>query len=229
MINPTVLWNIYTLFVESRGYRNIPSMGRVAEKMRVPLGYFLGLLLIVGCASPQKARYVAPSFDQLNVDTMTILPVVDSRPQRKFEIDESELQRIVYPVVESGLNEKGYRVEYSADMAGVQCLKFGRSLNLESECLRTVGPPTSRWVLVLFLQDFQMRTPYAGAATAKMSGILFDRSEGLLLWSDLEYAGLSQRELVGPDRNRSLTQEVLKISTSKLISSLPQKSSTPEK
>jgi hypothetical protein len=216
-------------FVESQCNRNKPSMGRFVEKMRVPLGYILGLILIVGCASPQKARYVAPSFDQVNVHTITILPIVDSRTQRMFEVDETELQRIVYPVVESGLNEKGYRVEYSDDIAGVQCLKFGRSLNLESECLRKVGPSTSRWVLVLFLQDFQMRTPYGGAATAKMSGILFDRSDGLLLWSDLEYAGLSQRELVGPDRNRSLTIEVLEISTRKLISSLPKKSSTPEK
>ncbi len=197
--------------------------------MRIPLGSVLGLILIVGCASPQKASYVAPSFDQVNVDTMTVLPIVDSRPQRKFEIDESELQRIVYPVAESGLNEKGYRVEYSDDSAGVQCLKFGRSLNLESECLRKVGPPTSRWVLVLFLQDFQMRTPYGGAARATMSCILFDRSEGLMLWSDLEYARLSQRELVGRDRNRSLTKEVLEISTSKLISSLPKRSSTPER
>jgi len=197
--------------------------------MRIPLGSILGLILIVGCASPQKASYVAPSFDQVNVDTMTVLPIVDSRPQRKFEIDESELERIVYPVADSGLNEKGYRVEYSDDSAGVQCLKFGRSLNLESECLRKVGPPTSRWVLVLFLQDFQMRTPYGGAATSKMSGILFDRSEGLMLWSDLEYAGLSQRELVGRGRNRSLTKEVLEISTGKLISSLPKRSSTPER
>lgn len=204
-------------------------MGRKVKKLRIPWIHLLYFFLIVGCASPQKARYIAPSFDQVNVDTITILPIVDSRTQRQFEIHESELQQIIYPVVESGLNEKGYTVEYSADIAEVQCLKFGRSLSLESECLRKVGPPTSKWLLVLFLQDFQMRIPYGGAVTAKMSGILIDRSDGLLLWSDLEYAGISQRELVGPDRNRSLTHEVLAISTRKLISSLPKKSSTPER
>lgn len=203
-------------------------MGRLAKEMWVYLLSFISLILLGGCASPQKASFVAPAFDQVNVDTITIFPIVDSRTQRKFDIDEAELQQIVYPVVESGLNEKGYTVEYSDDISGVQCLKFGRSLNLEPECLRKVGPPTSRWVLVVFLQDFQMRTPYGGAVTAKMSGILLDRSDGLMFWSDLEYAGLSQRELVGPDKNRSLTNEVIQISTRKLISRLPKRSSNPE-
>ena len=199
------------------------------RKLSIPWSYLICLLVFSGCASPQKATFVAPTFEQAHIDTITVLPVVDSRTQRKFEIDESKLQQIVYPVVESVLKDKSYGVEYSEDSTGVQCLKFGRSLNLESECLGTVGPPTSRWVLVLFLQDFQMRAPYGGAATAKMSGLLFDRSEGLLLWSDLEYAGLSERELVGPGRKRSLSHEVLEISTRKLITSLPKKKSTPEK
>ena len=186
------------------------------KKLNIPWSYLICLIVFSGCASPQKATFVAPSFNQAHIDTITVLPIVDSRTQRKFEIDESKLQQIVYPVVESVLKEKSYGVEYSEDSTGVQCLKFGRSLNLESECLRKVGPPTSRWVLVLFLQDFQMRVPYGGAATAKMSGLLFDRSKGLLLWSDLEYAGLSERELVGPGRNRSLSHEVLEISHQKI-------------
>ena len=192
--------------------------------MRIYLLCFISLFLIVGCAAPQKAVYVAPSFEQVNVDTITILPIVDSRAQRKFEVTESALQQIVYPVVETGLSEKGYTIEYSNEIGKGQCLKFGRSANLESDCLRNVGPPNSRWILVLFLQDFQMRSPYGGAASAKMSGLLFDRSEGVMLWRDLEYAGLSQRELVGKNKDTLIANDVLQICTSKLIGSLPKKS-----
>ena len=188
----------------------------------------ISLLLIGGCAAPQKAIYVAPSFEQLHVDTITILPIVDSRTQRQFEVTETALQKIVYPVVETGLSEKGYTIEYSNEIGRVQCLKFGHSANLAPDCLRNVGPPNSRWILVLFLQDFQMRSPYGGAASAKMSGVLFDRSEGLMLWRDLEYAGLSQRELVGKNKDTSIATDVLQICTSKLIRSLPKKSSTPQ-
>ena len=203
-------------------------MRRLLKGMRIPLWFFLSLFLFVGCAAPQKAIYLAPSFEQLKIDTITILPIVDARTQRKFEIDESELQKIVYPVVETGLNEKGYTMEYSDEIGRIQCLKFGHSTNLESDCLRNVGPPNSRWVLVIFLQDFQMRTPYGGAVSAKMSGVLLDRSVGLMLWRDLEYAGLSQRELVGENRNTLIANDVIQLCTGKLIASLPKNRFHPD-
>lgn len=192
---------------------------------RCPLWCLLVIVLMVGCAAPQKAIYLAPTFGQVHVDTITLLPIVDSRTQSQFGIDEPLLQNLINPVVETGLNAKGYKVEFSSDSRGVQCLKFGRSPKLTPECLRSVGPPSARWVLVLFLREFQMRSPYGGTSTAKMFGILLDRSDGLMLWSDLEYAGLSQRELVGMNRNRSLSKEVIQICARKLINSLPQKKS----
>ena len=185
--------------------------------------FSFSLILLTGCAEPQRATYVAQSFEQIPVSTITILPIVDGRQQRQFEFNESELQQIVYPVVEAGLHKKGYSIEYSDDIAGVRCLKFGRSTNLKPECLQTVGPPNSQSVLVLFLQDFQMRTPYGGAVSAKISGVLFDRPKGLLLWRDLEYAGLSQRELVGPNRNTLITNDVIQLCVEKLIASIPKR------
>lgn len=196
--------------------------------MRFFWGYLLSLFLVVGCASPQRATYLAPSFGQSKIDTITLLPIVDSRTQRKFEIDESQLQQVVNPVVEEDLNQKGYTMKYSDEMGRVECLKFGHSSNLEPDCLRNVGPSNSRWIIVLFLQDFQMRSPYGGAVSAKMSGVLIDRSEGLMLWRDLEYAGFSQRELVGENRNTLIANDVIQICTRKLIASLPKKSSHSE-
>ena len=200
-------------------------MHRLGRNTKILLPLFLIIFLIVGCASPQRAIYLAPSFGEVNVDHITLLPIVDSRTQRQFDIDESKLQQILNPVIERNLNNKGYSMEYSDELGRVQCLKFGHSTNLEPDCLRNVGPPNSRWVLVLFLQDFQMHTPYGGAVSAKMSGILLDRSEGLLLWRDLEFAGLSQRELVGENRKTLISHDVLQICTQKLISSLPTKHS----
>ena len=189
---------------------------------------FISLSLIVGCATPQKAMYVAPAFDQIDVDRITILPIFDARAQRPFEIKESDLQHAIYPSLETGLSQKGYTFDYSTELGRVQCLKYGRSSNLAPDCLRNVGPSNSRWILVLFLQDFRIRSPYGGAVSAKMSGLLFDRSEGVMLWRDLEYSGLSQRELVGNNRDTLIGNDVLQLCTSNLISSVPQKSSTPQ-
>lgn len=198
-------------------------MGRLEKDMWGSWLSFISLILLMGCASPQKAIYLAPSFDQLHVDTITLLPIFDARTQRKFEIDEFQLQQIVNPVVETGLNEKGYTMALSNEMGRVQCLKFGHSTNLEPDCLHKVGPPNSRWILVIFLQDFQMRSPYGGTASAKMSGVLFDKSEGVMLWRDLEYAGLSQRELVGENMKTLIVNDVIQLCTGKLIDSLPRK------
>ena len=196
--------------------------------MRIGFWSFISLFLIVGCATPQKAIYVAPSFDQINVDRITILPIFDARSQRPFEIQESDLQRVVYPPLETGLSQKGYTFDYSNEVGRAQCLKYGRSSDLDPDCLRNVGPSNSRWILVLFLQDFKMQSPYGGAVSAKMSGLLFDRAEGIILWRDLEYSGLSQRELVGKNRNTLIENDVLQICTSNLISRVPQKSSTSQ-
>lgn len=207
----------------TRPIRKRESRSELGEKTKISLLLFLSLFLLGGCASPQKAIYLAPTFEQVNVHTITILPIVDSRAQRQFEINESELQQIVNPVIGRGLIEKGYTVEFSKDISGIQCLKWGRSVNLNPDCLRSAGPPNPRWVLVLFLQDFQTRTPYGGAVSAKMSGVLFDKAQGLLLWKDLEYARLSQRELVGSNMDTLMTKDVFQICTRKLIGSLPQR------
>ena len=195
--------------------------------MRIRFLSFIYLLLIVGCATPQKAIYLAPSFDQINVDKITILPVFDARSQRLFDVKEADLQRIVYPTLENGLSQKGYTFDYSDEIGRGECLKYGRTGNLDPDCLRNVGPSDSRYILVLFLQDFQMRSPYGGAASAKMSGLLFDRTEGIMLWRDSENSGISQRELVGKNRNTLISNDVIQLCTGKLISSVPQKSSTP--
>ena len=225
--------NLYSSASPYTSYLDIKTIekynpGRYVKNRKIPCFYLLCLIVMVGCASPQKATYLSPSFDQKNIGSITILPIVDARIQRQFEINEPELRQIIYPVVEWDLKEKGYAVEYSEEVTGVQCLKFGRSLNLDPECLRKVGPSHSMWVLVIFLQDFQMRSPYGGAVSAKMSGVLFDRSEGLLLWSDLEYAGLSQRELVGKNMETVIANDVIQICTQKLISSLPQRPLDPK-
>ena len=203
-------------------------LGRLVIVKRFPWQYLIPFFLIVGCASPQKAIYLAPSFSSVNIETITLLPIVDSRTQRQFEIDETQLQQVVNPEVETVLNEKGYTVKFSNAFGDIECLKFGHSGNLGSDCLRRVGPKDSRWILVLFLQDFRMRGTYGGAVSTKMSGILFDRPDGLMLWRDLEYAGLSQRELVGENRYTLLENDVIQLCTQKLISSLPGKRSHPE-
>ena len=185
--------------------------------------YILLVLLTAGCASPQKAIYLAPSFNEQDIKTITVLPIVDSRAQRYFDVKESELQNIVYPVVETGLSDKGYGVEFSDDTTGLQCLKFGRTRNVDTDCLRTVGPDNSRWVLVLFLQDFQMRATYGGAVSTKMSGVFVDKTDGAMLWYDLEYTGLSQRELVGKNRDTALAKDVIQNCALKLIDSFPKK------
>ncbi len=96
-------------------------MRRLVNVLRNSLGYFLSLFLFVSCATPQQAIYLTPSFDKKNVDIITILPIVDARAQRWFEIKESDLQQIVYPAVEAVLIQKGYSVEYSDDVSGIQC------------------------------------------------------------------------------------------------------------
>lgn len=147
----------------------------LGKELGISLGCPLSLFLFIGCASPQKALYLDPEFEKMNIDTITILPIVDSRTQRKLEISESKLQQIVYPIIATGLNEKGYTLEYGNETAGIQCLKFGRSSNI---------PPIPDGFWPFFLQDFQMRTPYAGAVAAKMAGIVFDRKKGKMLWRD---------------------------------------------
>ena len=198
---------------------------RNRESGEWPLPYLLLLVFpfLHSCATPQEATYLVPSFDQKNVDVITILPIVDARTQRWYEINESDLQQTVSPDVEGALIEKGYSVEYSGDDAGIQCIKFGPTSKPESECLQKVGPPQSQWVLVLFLNDFRMRAGYGGAVTVKMSGILFDRKEGLMLWRDLEYAGLSGSGVVSEDMDPFLTRDVIHNCALKLIDSLPKK------
>lgn len=73
-----------------------------------------------------------------------------------------------------------------------------------------------------------MRTAYGGAVSTKMSGILIDRTEGLMLWKDLEYSGLSQRELVGKNMDTYLGKDVIHNCSLKLIGSLPHKGANPK-
>ena len=183
--------------------------------------HFLGLIFMTGCISAQKPMYLAPSFKLFDIQTITILPVLDSRAKGGTEIEQFELQEVVNPIVEADLKKKGYDIEYSNEFGGDQCLATDDSMNLATECIRSLGPQNSTWVLVIFLEDFQRRKAFGSGVTVRMSGVLLDKSQGLALWRDQTHAGRGRGGLVGMAMDGLLDKEVMQECTRNLFSSLP--------
>ena len=114
-------------------------------------GTIPSLLLLAGCATTRMPIVLDPSFSDRQIATIALLPIVDRRRDRSFNID---LDNQLGARAEKLLKSKGYAVtKISPPEASNNPYGSERLLDIDIEYVASLGPPEADAVLAIYVDD----------------------------------------------------------------------------
>ena len=109
------------------------------------------LLLLAGCATTRMPIVLDSSFSDRQVATVALLPIVDRRRDRSFNVD---LDNQLGARAEKLLKSKGYEVtKISLPEASDNPYGSERLLDMDTEYIASLGPPEADAVLAIYVDD----------------------------------------------------------------------------
>jgi hypothetical protein len=135
--------------------------------IRFWLLWFLAVLAtaLSGCSSQKKFvsvphAFEIPSYTPSQVDTVVVLPVLDSRFDKSLKIDSAKR---IQGSIEQFLTKNGYGVVVLKDEVVLKPILPQRLALPTPEWLATLGPTDSRWILLIELTGTQYKRDRGGS------------------------------------------------------------------
>jgi hypothetical protein len=161
-------------------------------------------------APPPDPRFVA-------IDQIAILPVVDLRAGKKDKVNLESLRK----TTEGVLKRKNYTA-IRTDNAGTAGEIVEEDLNdARPEWIKRLGPPESRWVMVVGLGDVHSSMTFGSTGNAQVIGFLFDKQDGSVLWKGTGVGQAGQGGLAGMMMKGMMKGEALDNAMFNLLGSFP--------
>ena len=189
-------------------------------KARVGLvGACSAALAVTGCAGPKQALYRNPTFDAAAVSQVALLPIVDSRVDKGEAVD---LEKGVREPIKSAIEKRGHSVQFAAGFGEVGTVADVDLQSPDAAWIRKLGTPEERYVMVVMLVDLRSKLTFGSTGNAELSGYLFDRAEGVMLWHDKGIGRAGQGGLLGMAFKGTMAGEALDKAVDDLASSFPE-------
>ena len=129
------------------------------------------------------ALQAPPDVRPLTASQVVILPLIDAREDKKIRINVNELR----DYAQKKLKSKQYAAiesDATGDFGGNAFLDKDL-VDVKPEQIKRLGPPESRFVMVIVLGDTHKARNLIARASA--NGYLFDKETGILLWHASDY------------------------------------------
>lgn len=181
---------------------------------------FLSVLILIGCATAKQPIFLSSIFGQERVENITVLPVVDLRFNKESELPK--LDKWVLGEVKSKLKRKEYTFTIASDTSFVDNITEEDLQEVDAEWVKNLGPSGSRWVIVIALLDAKSKLTFGSTGNAEVSGYLFDKKEGSMVWRDKGIGKVGQGGLVGMLLKGSMLRDAIKKATVDLMNSFPK-------
>lgn len=168
--------------------------------------------LLSGCATTHYPIKLDPAFEEKNVRTIALLPVVDRRRDRSIEID---LEYEINARATKQLTRRGYNVLQVPVSLLDEAGNFDAILDMESTYLATLGPAEADAVMAIYVDDvFSSYKVFSYVFKIDVLGTLVDKRDGTELWRDKGIGNFGQAGLIsgitsGLNRNSALDGCVL--------------------
>lgn len=191
--------------------------------MRQELKCGLIVLLLTGiCAveCPGKAKKVPPDPKFTAIQNISVLPISDIRAGDKTNVDVEWLQGMVVRMLDKQKHYPASAASTSGD-AGQIAVE-----DLESATpsyVKELGPVDARWVMVICLNDVAQKIGFGSTTNAELSGYLFDKDNGELVWKG---KGMGQRHegtLMALMTRGTLKKESLGLAAANLLKGMPNR------
>ncbi len=182
------------------------------------LRLLLASSLLSGCvlSAGDQAPVMYPFSEMRRI---AILPVVDSRADKKEKIDFRKIQKYSMEI----LSERRY-LPVASDQ-GVNALEGLNEDDLKKaspELLKLLGPESERWVLVVWVGDVASKRTFGSSANAQVFGFLFDKERGKVAWSDTGTGHAVSGGLAGMMLKSSTREEAVGMAILRMLEAFPK-------
>lgn len=195
-------------------------MHRLFSKPPRKLLIFLPVLILIGCAAAKQPIFLSSTFGQERVENILVLPVVDLRFNKEPELPK--LDKWVQGVVKGQLKRKKYTFTLVSDRSIVDNITEEDLKEVDAEWVRNFGPSDSRWVIIVVLLDARSKLTFGSTANAEVSGYLFDKKDGSILWRDKGIGKMGQGGLAGMLVKGLMLGDAIKMASVDLMKGFPK-------
>lgn len=179
------------------------------------------ILLTVVCSefsAAKKKEKVPPDPRFATIESISVLPIVDARAGKKADVNLEKLQGGVVKVLK--------RKHYTADGASISGDAGEIAIEdieaAKPEYVKKLGPSSERWVMIIFLDDVVSKITFGSTGNAQLSGYLFDKSNGDLIWQAKGVGQAGQGGLMGMTMKGMMKGEALNAAMYSLLASIPK-------
>ncbi len=192
---------------------------KLIKRYTAPLVVLVTLGFLIGCAAALKPAITLDSgFQPQKVDKITMLPAVDARFDRKLKVN---LQRQLNNKAKHLLESRGYEVQVIDTGSSESQITKDDLKSADEEWIKQLGPADANWVMVLALDDVVNKLTFGSTGNAEVSGYLFDKHSGLLVWHDKGIGQCGQGGLIGMPFKSLMDNKAISQSVNSLIASIP--------
>lgn len=196
-------------------------MQKLFSKPLRKLLIFFPILIIIGCAAAKQPIFLSSTFGQERVGNVFVLPIVDQRFNKEPALPK--LDKWVQGTVKGQLKRKKYTFTLVSDRSIIDNITEEDLKEADAEWVRNLGPSGSRWVMVVVLLDARSKLIFRGSTgDAEVSGYLFDKKDGSMLWRDkgIEKSGFPG--LIGMAMKKWMLGDAIRMATFELMRSFPK-------
>lgn len=178
------------------------------------------LLILTGCAVAKQPIFLSSTFSQEKIERIYVLPVVDIRFNKEPELPK--LNKWVLGKVKGQLKRKKYTFTLVSDTSIVDNITEEDLKEVDAEWVKNLGPSGSRWVIVIALLDARSKLTFGSTGNAEVSGYLFDKKDGSMVWRDKGIGKVGQGGLIGMVLKGMMLGDAIKMATIDLMKSFPK-------
>jgi hypothetical protein len=161
---------------------------------------------------PPDAKFMA-------VEQIVILPAVDARAGKKGRVD---LNRWLRKSAQKDLKRKNYSVSLSDSTGDVGEIVEEDLSGPTPQWIKRLGPPDSRWVMVIGINDVHSKTTFGSTGNAEVFGALYDKEAGSVLWNGKGIGQVGQGGLMGMAMKGAMSASAIQIATLNLLHEIPK-------
>lgn len=180
------------------------------------MALLLTTIFSLDCAAKKKVP-IPPDPKFVAIQNISVLPIVDARAGKKAGVNLDKLQESI----EKSLKRK----HYSASAAGPSGITGEIAIEDVDEAtptyMKKLGSAGDRWVMVVFLDDVATKMTLGSTGNAELTGYLFDKDTGELMWKGKGVGQAGQGGLIGMPMKGMMKGEALDAAVNSLLSGIP--------
>jgi hypothetical protein len=159
---------------------------------------------------PPDPRFVA-------IDQIVILPVVDSRADKKDSVNLESLRKMV--VIR--LKHKNYTVSTTENIGTVGEILEDDFNNATPWWIKRLGPPDARYVMIVGIGEAHSKITFGSTGNAELFGYLFNKQDESVLWKGTGVGQAGQGGLMGMAMKGMMREEALENAMNNLLVDIP--------